>query len=191
MLKQTHQWALRKHLKADVALWAQGKGSCPPAPIRMVQNVTGSSLLLHAWCGCAGLALWHCPTPWLLFGSVEHPLSCSVHGGIIPRDIRTIVPVWIKHRTFLLLSVTGRGCWHTSSKQDGWSDPSQAICSSFLTVCTLQRPSEPAILFRAPRTCPLRCVNSLWKPFKLFSSSWAWKSSAGMMALLIRVVAVI
>lgn len=67
-----------------------------------------------------------------------------------------MVPVWIKHRLYLLHLSLEEDADVGTSKQDGWSDPSQAICSSLLTVCTLQRLSKPAILFRPPRTCPLR-----------------------------------
>lgn len=43
-------------------------------------------------------------------GSVEHPLTCSVHGGIILRDTRTMGPVWIKCRKLSL---------HLSLEEDG------------------------------------------------------------------------
>lgn len=59
------------------------------------------------------------------------------------------------------LAVNGNGCWNMSSKQDGWSDPSQAICSYFLTVCSSQGFSEPAVVFRPLWICPLElCITS-------------------------------
>lgn len=102
-------------------MWLYGtklKGLVPLSPIRMVQ------LSLLTGCGCAGLALWHCPMSWLLFGSVEHPVTCSVHGGIIPRGIETMVPVWVKHRTLLLhLSLEEDADARAASRMDGVIHP--------------------------------------------------------------------
>lgn len=125
----------------------------------------GSYLFSGIWCRCAGLAMQHCPPSQLLFGSVEHPLTCSAHGRVIPgvmKCIRTIAPVWIKYKTFLLhLSLVVDTDIKAADRVGEVIHPRpSAPC---FWICSLQGLSEPAIVFRPPWTCPLRVCLTLFE----------------------------
>lgn len=147
--------------KADVDLRVWVKGSSPSSPIRTVKNVYQadiSSLTLDV--DAPG---WPCST-------VPHPGCClalrSTHWlalltkgyswtSWVMKRIRTIVPVWIKYKMFLLhLSLVVDAEVPAVNRMDEVIHPRPYAPSFWQFV--VHKDSEPTILLRPPWTCHLR-----------------------------------